>query len=458
MKNRTLIFAAMLAALPLAANVNLPSIFSDHMVLQRNTEVAFWGFGKAGEKTTIKPSWTEDSYSVLPGPQGTWKLKVPTPDAGGPYEIRVEGYSTVVLKDVLIGEVWLVSGQSNMEWSARMGINNAEAEVAAANYPEIRFFQTGHATATTPQQLLFGNWTTCTPETMIDFSAVAYFFARELQKELKVPIGMINSSWGGTPAETWTPEEDIWNDPSLDEVASQMKEVPWGPVEPARLWNAMVAPLVPYGIRGALWYQGEANVGHADTYTHLMATLISAWRREWGYRFPFFFAQLAPWTYGGYGEGAALRDAQRRALSVPDTGMVMTSDITDDVTDIHPRNKQDVGLRFARLALKQVYGAYEGETMGPLYRSHTIVDHSIRVDFDHAAGGLTCPAGSPSGFEVAGEDKVFHPAEATVAGESVLVKSAQINEPVYVRFNWEDTGIPNLFNQAGLPASTFTSE
>ncbi len=452
------IMAAVLCTLTAAANVNLPSIFSDHMVLQRNTEVPIWGFSKSSETITVQPGWTEESYSMTPGPQGTWTIMVPTPEAGGPYDITISGYSTVVLKDVLIGEVWLVSGQSNMEWSASSGIPNAEQEIAGADYPEIRLFQVGNAAATSPQQLLFGNWEVCTPESMKTFSAAGYFFGRKLHQELDIPIGVINSSWGGTPAEAWTPAGRIETYPMLREIADRMEVVPWGPVETARLWNGMIAPLVPFRMAGVLWYQGEANVGHAGTYDDLLAEMVDGWRKAWGYDFPFYLAQIAPWTYGGNDQGVALRDAQRRALHlIPNSGMIMTSDITDDVTDIHPRNKQDVGKRFADMALKYVYGAFDGEATGPLVNHVGIHDGTVRIEFSHA-DGLHSREDPLPGFELAGPDRVFHPATAEIDGNSVMVSSPDVAHPVAVRYAWEDTAFPQLFNSAGLPASSFRTD
>ena len=449
-----------LLLLPVAAlaEINLPGIFADHMVLQQRSHVPIWGFAKPGETVQIRPEWSEDAYSMVTGPQGTWNIAIPTPKAGGPYTVTITGYNEIILKDVLIGEVWLLSGQSNMEWSARSGIHDAEAAVAAANHPRIRFFSVGHATALDPQNLLFGEWSVCTPETMIDFSAVGYFFGRELQTDLDVPIGLIDSSWGGTPMEVWTPKDALLADDLLYQVAGSLKEVPWGPVQAARTWNAMVAPLVPFKIRGVLWYQGEANVGHGDTYDELMELMITSWRNKWGYDFPFYFAQIAPWTYGGHDEGAALRDAQRRALRVPETAMVMTSDITDDVTDIHPRNKLDVGKRFANIARRLVYGTFDGEICGPLLYAYRIDMDAIRVTFAHADDGLVCETDSPQGFEIAGMDRVFYPANARIEGNTVVVSSPEVSQPIAVRYAWEDTAFPSLFNKAGFPASTFRTD
>lgn len=438
------------------ANISIPEIFSDNMVLQQKSEVTFWGWAKTGETVQIKADWMDTEKSVKASNQGTWKIVVPTPEAGGPYNISIKGYNEINLKNVLIGEVWLCSGQSNMEWSANSGIINGEEEINNANYPEIRLFQVLNSTSHYPQDHLTGEWRETTPETMRSFSAIGYFFARRLHEKLGVPVGVINSSWGGTPAEAWMPEEVIENDDFLKEAAQKQKPVPWGPVEPARLYNAMISPMIPFRIAGALWYQGEANTINSSAYEELLTALIESWREKWGYEFPFYFAQIAPYKYGDSFDGVIVRDEQRRALEVPKTGMVILSDIGDTI-DIHPKNKQDVGLRFANLALNRHYKTENILDSGPLFSDMKIENGKAIISFDFAES-LHVEGKNLTGFEIAGKDGVYHSAKAKIKDGQVIVQSKKVDEPVNVRFAWRNTATPNLFNEAGLPASSFTTE
>jgi sialate O-acetylesterase len=438
------------------ANVSLPEIFSDNMVLQQKSEITFWGWAKTMEKVTLRAGWTDKEFTAVASDQGKWSMVVPTPQAGGPYEISISGYNEIKLSNVLIGEVWLCSGQSNMEWTARSGINNAEEEIKNAVNPRVRLFTVNNATSRCPQDHFTGKWTECTPETMQYFSAIAYFFARDLSRELGVPVGVINSSWGGTPAEAWMPEEIIRENDFLKSAASLQKPVPWGPVEPAKIYNSMISPMIPFRIAGVLWYQGEANTVNAYAYKDLLSALITGWRSKWGYEFPFYFAQIAPYKYGRPNEGTEVRDAQRRALSVPNTGMLILSDI-GDTTNIHPKNKQDVGLRFANMALNRSYKTKSIEDSGPLFKAMTIEKNKAVIEFDHAEG-LHSSEKKISCFEIAGADGIFFPATAKIRDQKVIVHCDKVQVPEKVRFAWGNTGTPDLFNGAGLPASCFTTE
>lgn len=435
------------------ANVSLPAIFSDNMVLQRNAEVKIWGWAKPGEEVKIKTSWSNEEQKIKTGNTAYWEITLNTPDLREAQEIDITGYNKIVLKNVLLGEVWLVSGQSNMEWSAASGIDNAEEAIATAENPQIRFFSVSHRTADYPQQDLGGAWFSSTPETMKYFSAVAYFFGRKLNKELDVPIGLINSSWGGTPAEVWFPEETIENNARLKKGASILSEGEWGPSKPGKAYNAMIAPLIPYKIAGVLWYQGESNTGNADYYEDLFSALIKSWREKWNEKFPFFYAQIAPFEYGDNFAGVKVRDAQRRVLKLPKTGMVMTSDI-GNIKDIHPQNKKDVGLRFANLALAEVYGKNIA-AQPPLFEHFEKDGKQIKVFFKNAEELFFKNKKAASQFEIAGEDKIFHPAKAEIKDGTVILHSKAVKNPQFVRFSWQNTAIPNLFNAAGLPASSF---
>ena len=438
--------------------VSLPAVFSDNMVLQQNSEMIIWGWGKPMEKISISTPWDGNTLNTEATNQGTWSVFVKTPKGSmTPYNLSIKGYNEIVLKNVLIGEIWLCSGQSNMEWSANMGINSAQDEVKQAKYPNIRFFSVIHRTATAPQIDLEGAWAECSPESMQNFSAVAYFFARKLQTELKVPIGMINSSWGGTPAECWMPSDAFEGNELISTAAKKLEPVRWGPTEVARIYNAMIEPITKFKIAGALWYQGESNVSIAYAYKETMTALITSWRKKWGQEFPFYYCQIAPYRYENPAEGAALRDAQLRTLSVPNTGMVVTSDI-GDTSDIHPRNKQDVGLRLANLALVKHYKTSNAVVAGPLYLNSRARAGQMLVYFANAEG-LNFKGDKITHFELAGEDGVFYPAEATISKDNIIiVQSEKVPRPTMVRYAWGNTATPNLFNGVGLPASCFSSK
>jgi len=438
-----------------SANISLPEIFSDNMVLQRNAEVTFWGWAKTGEPVAIKTGWSQDVATTKADNQGTWKLTVKTPGAGGPYAVQIKGYNEISFQNVLIGEVWLCSGQSNMEWSANSGITNKDEEIAKANFPEIRLYTVGICTAKYPQNHCTGQWKVCTPETMREFSAIGYFFGKRLQEVLGVPVGIINSSWGGTPAEAWMPENVITGNEFLSKAASLQKPVPWGPVENARIYNAMIAPLVSFQITGVIWYQGEGNTVNSYAYKELLSALITSWRKDWNSKFPFYFAQIAPYKYGDNFSGVEVRDEQRQVLELENTGMVILSDIGDTL-DIHPKNKLGAALRFANMALNRHYKAIDVEDSGPLFQSVSYENRKAVVNFDrakglHAEGEITC-------FEIAGVDKTYYPAKATINNEQVLVESEKVKNPVSVRFAWRNTATPNLLNGANLPASSFLAE
>lgn len=439
------------------AHVTVPAIFSDHMVLQQETKVTFWGWAKPGETVYITASWDPDrTYSHRVENHSAWSIDVETPGAGGPYKVEIKGYNTIEISDVLIGEVWLGSGQSNMEWSASMGINNQQEEITSADYPGIRFFQVHTSTASHPQQLVDGHWVVCSPESMPGFSAVLYFFGRELHSEMKVPVGLISAAWGGTPVEIWMPEEATRGDRLLEMNASLLEPIPWGPVEPGVAYNSMIHPLIPYRISGALWYQGEANVGFPHRYARALGTLIGSWRAAWGYEFPFYYAQIAPWS--GYGSdnvrSAILRDQQRLVMErVPGTGMVVTSDI-GDLKDIHPRNKQDVGKRLAAWALHRDYGFSGKAYSGPLPASVEFGPDGITLRFDHAESGLVAGEEGLREFEILGPEGVWMEANARVEGNTVKVE-APVVDPAGIRYGFLNDSQPSLFNGDGLPASCF---
>jgi sialate O-acetylesterase len=433
-----------------AAAVKLPAVIGDNMVLQRGRPVPIWGWADKGEEVTVAVAG--QSLATKADAEGRWKVVLDKLDVGEPLEMTVKGSSgsTRVLKNILVGEVWVCSGQSNMELPLSP-CKNAQEEIAAAQYPKIRLFTVLKNNAPQPQVDCTGNWTECSPATVPGFSAVAYFFGRDVFLKLGVSVGLIHTSWGGTAAQLWTSRKVLESNPSLKGL------VPGG----SGLYNGMIAPLIPYAIRGAIWYQGESNIGGAFQYRTLFPAMIANWRADWGQGdFPFGFVQIAPFFYGGQDPAlcAELREAQLLTLKAsPNTGMAVTMDI-GELKDIHPKNKQDVGKRLALWALAKVYGQKQVYS-GPIYKSMTVEGQKIRLQFRHVGGGLVSSDGKPLvQFTIAGADQKFVPATAEIDGRSILVHSDQVTEPVAVRYAWRHDAQPNLANKAGLPASPFRTD
>lgn len=630
-----------------SADIRLPAIIGDNMVLQQGKEVAIWGWADPGEQVRLRLSWHDTERRTDADGNGRWSFTIEAPPAGGPYEITLSGKNTVRLRNVASGEVWVCSGQSNMEWPLHSAANGPQ-EVASADYPNIRLFTVQKRIADTPQEDCTGQWSPCSPETVPGFSAVGYFFGRHLHRELNVPIGLVNTSWGGTVAEAWTsagaletmpefkaqmeqiarakadPDSSMkkyrdelaqWQkkiesagaegagciEPGFDDSTWQQMELPvlweqaglanfdglvwfrktvtipdsWagreltldlGPIDdmdttwfngvkvgghnesgqwqvarrykvpadlvkagrntivvqvldtgggggiygqaeqmnlrrtdgsdavslagtwrykvgydlasmplqpqppawvnnpnaPTALYNGMIAPLIPLGIRGAIWYQGESNAGRAYQYRELFPTMISNWREDWGQGpFPFLFVQLANFMATQPEPGdcawAELREAQTMTLSLENTGMAVIIDI-GQADDIHPRNKQDVGKRLALWALARIHGKAIAWS-GPIYRSMKVDGDRIVLHFDHVNGGLMVEGGEPvKGFAIAGADRKFVWADATIDGSTVVVRSDKVARPVAVRYAWADNPVCNLYNGAGLPASPFRTD
>ncbi len=440
------------------AKVWLPSVISDNMVLQRNATVTIWGWStETIEPITVTGSWdhvevTENAY------QGKWSVQLSTPEAGGPYTVTIQGHDTITLLNVLIGEVWVASGQSNMEWSASRGMNHAQEEINHASYPNMRLFQVPKCQSPSLQDDTPGQWTECQPETMKDFSAVAYFFGRKLHKELNVPIGLINASWGGTRAEVWLNAKHVINDSNFDESEKHFTENKWHSSQPGYMYNAMISPLIPFKIAGAIWYQGEANRLDAHSYPEILELLIQNWREEWGYDFSFYFVQIAPYKYKEKKAGVLIREAQLKTFKkVANTGMVVVSDI-GNINDIHPQNKQDVGKRLANWALAKNYDFADIVFSGPVYREVKRDGEEMVVYFDYAADGLIKRGDELTHFEICGPDSIFLDAQARIEGNTVRVWNNTILNPLALRFAWDNIAEPNLFNKAGLPASCFRTD
>lgn len=621
-----------------SAQLKLPAFFSDSMVLQQNTGAPVWGWAKAGEKVEVSGSWSGKTVQATADNSGKWMVKLPTPKAGGPYDVTIKANETKTLHSVLIGEVWICSGQSNMEmpvqgWSGAP-INNSDAEIAEADYPAIRFFTVEKKIAFAPQQNVKGEWSSCSPASAATFSATAYFFGRELYKHLHIPIGLIHTSWGGTVAEAWTSEASLrtmnnfnkgidvvnqlatdmkermlkdslntvawqkalaskdnsyaadatdtswhtmalpttWESKGLDidgivwfkrtvdvpvawqgkivklnlgpiddndvtflngsVVDSTLQDGMWmkernytvpanlikpgkntlavkvidnaggggiygkpgqlklyaegendtinlsgdwlykvaavkppvatnsNPNQPTVLYNGMLAPLVPFAIKGAIWYQGEANVGRAKQYSKLFPLMITDWRNLFkAPDFPFYFVQIAPYNYGGDStQAAALRDAQRRTLTaLPNTGMAVTMDI-GEADNIHPANKQDVGKRLSLWALNKTYGDKNIIFSGPLYKGFEVKGNKVIVSFTNTDGGLTSNNKPLKDFELQDADGTWKPATASIEGDKIIVSSDAVAKPAGVRYAYYSYAEGTLFNGKGLPASSFTSE
>lgn len=441
-----------------SAEVRLPSVLSDHMVLQQNSAVKLWGWANSAEKIEITGSWDNHTYDVTADRNAKWEILISTPEAGGPFTLEFKASNTITLTDVLIGEVWICSGQSNMEWSANSEIEGGDQAVAEANQPKIRLFHIPRVTSMYPQDDCPGRWATCTPQTMRSFSAVGYFFGKNLQENLNVPIGLIQAAWGGTASEVWTPEEVINADPEFAKWDQVLSTSDYWPRQPGVLYNAMIHPVTNFKIAGAIWYQGESNTGNAMLYRRLFPAMIDSWREAWDFPLPFYFVQIAPYNYGSPMQGALVRESQLETMKkVPNTGMVVISDI-GNIYDIHPRNKIDVGKRLSNWALARTYGKKDIVYSGPVYKSHKVEDGQMIVSFQYADKGLLSKDGPLRGFQLAGADQIFYPAEAVIRGEEVVVTSDYVLEPVAVRFGFGNTTQTNLFNQYELPASSFRSD
>lgn len=453
----------LLSSVNLIAQIKLPAIFCDNMVLQQQTEVAIWGKANPNGSVKVTTSWNNKSFSALALADGSWKVKVVTPKAGGPYEVTISDGKTLKLKNVLIGEVWVCSGQSNMEMPMK-GYRNqpiqgsADAIVLSSN-PDIRLFTVKKATSLEPLADFTGDWQLCEPENVSNFSATAYYFGLMLNKALHVPVGLINTSWGGTRIEPWISEMGCKN---FDWVKLPEKK----PVEnlsqqtPTVLFNAMINPLIGYGIRGAIWYQGESNRNEPKEYQKLMPGLIENWRSLWGIGdFPFYYMQIAPFDYGVSGLNSAyLREAQLKAsTAISNIGMACIMDIGEKDC-IHPSHKETGSKRLALLALSETYGLKGIPAKSPVLKEMKVTEGVIKLTFDNAPNGLTSFGKELSCFEVAGANKRFYPAKAFITGAGVTLISPLVPEPVAVRYAFKDFVTGDLFGTDGLPVSSFRTD
>lgn len=440
----------------LQAEIRLPAVFSDHMVLQRNSELTFWGWGTPGETISIFPEWLKgDAVKTQVGNMGKWSARVPSGETGGPYKIRFNGSSEIVLSDIMLGEVWLCSGQSNMEWSANHGIKNGEEEVKNAHCPNLRIFHLPQIAASSPQENCFSQWTRCTPETMRKTSATAYFFGRKIHEELDVPVGIIVAAWGGTPAEVWTPRECVMSDSILSGFSYE--STTWWPVEAGSLYNSMIHPVMPYSIAGCIWYQGEANHTKANSYARLMRRLIDSWRAGFNKEFPFYLVQIAPFQYHSADNGPALLREQQAMLPgmLNNVKMITVSDLVDNVQDIHPRDKRSIGQRLSYLALDDTYNKFTDSYESPVFKNACRQGNNIIITFDGIKKGLKIRGKKIEGLKIAGKNQEWQEASAKVEGEKLIVSAKGIIPPVSINFCFSDDGIGNLFSAEGIPVAPF---
>jgi sialate O-acetylesterase len=445
------------------ANIHLPTFFSDNMVLQQKSNDAIWGTASANTIIKIKVPWTANTFSAMSDAKGKWKIFVPAPSAGGPFTMDIsEPGSIVRLKNILIGEVWFCSGQSNMEMPVRgfpgQPVNGSLDALAHAENPQIHVLYTETNLATEPLDDVKGSWTISNAETIAHISAVAWSFGKYLQEVLHVPVGIIHSAWGGTRIECWMSADTLKHFSFVD--LSKLNEKNPA-ITPTILYNAMVAPFMGYGIRGVIWYQGESNRYDPHQYAQLMPALINSWRTQWlEGDFPFYFVQIAPFYYWNETNNASfLREAQLHTLSkTKNTGMVVTLDIGGE-QDVHPREKFTIGKRLAYWALVKDYGMTGFSYSGPVYREMKKAGDSIKLYFDYADYGMVSADSLVAGFEIAGTDRLFHPAKAKITGkDEMVVWDERTRDPAAVRYAWRNWFVATLFSTDGLPSSSFRTD
>jgi sialate O-acetylesterase len=486
---RNLLFAlvvTMIAASTSRADVKLPALISDGMVLQQQMSVPLWGWAAEGESVTVE--FQKQKVTALTK-DGKWLVRLKPLTAGGPFTLTISGKNRIELKNVLVGEVWIASGQSNMQWEVRQ-LDNPQEKIDKANYPMIRLFTVPRLEVASAPGDVKGDWKECSPQTVGTFSAIAYYFGRDIHKSRNVPVGLIDNAVGGSPAESWMNPKVLEADQEYRQFAQEYRSgmdryekalvkfkedsdkakaegqpaprAPGKPWMPAGLYNGMLAPIIPYGIKGVIWYQGESNAGRAYQYRRLFPMMIGNWRADWGQgEFPFVFVQLAafgpnPQTIGE-SDWSELREAQLMTVSnTPKTGMAVAIDV-GAYDDIHPRNKEPVGARLALVARSVAYGerlVYSG----PVYESMKVEGSNLVLSFKHSGTGLVARGGALKGFIIAGDDKVWREATAEIKGGHVVVSSVAVTKPVAVRYAWAKYPECNLSNIEGLPATPFRTD
>jgi sialate O-acetylesterase len=458
MKRILFLTCFLIACIVTTARVQLPSFISSDMILQQKSKVPLWGWCDANKKVTITTSWNKKTYSTTGDNNGRWKILVATPAAGGPFTINISDGDVTTLSNVLIGEVWFASGQSNMEMRMtgmpKAKVKDAESIISASENKNIRLFTVNRAESPTPQDSCVGKWNEAKPEVVKTFSAVAYQYAKILNDKLNVPIGIISCSWGGTPIEAWMSTE------SLKEVMDRKPADATFQKRRNGLYNAMIHPLEGYGIKGFLWYQGEANRNNSEVYAALMEAMVTDWRNKWNNKqLPFYFVQIAPLGGDAKRKGLGfLREAQMQALQlIPNSGMAVSLDAGEE-NNIHPADKTIIAHRLALLALVKNYGFKNVAYSGPVFRKMKLENNTAELYFDFAENGLRDNGNGLQLFEIAGENKVFYAAEAIIMNKKIIVTSKMVDKPVAVRYAFKDWVTGDLFNKDGLPASSFRTD
>lgn len=442
------------------AQLRLPSVIGDNMVLQQQSSVTLWGWSGPSQKIMITSSWNNKTDSAIATRDAKWKIMLQTPAAGGPYTVTIKaGTDVISLKNVYIGEVWVCSGQSNMEYNSfYKGSTDIQPELKNAPNNNIHLFREPRTTAMYPQDDSKGEWTIADSNSLKFFSEAAYFFAKKLNSEMKVPVGLIEAAWGGTPAETWTPAAAVNSDEELKEAAHKQSPSNGWPYWPGYTYNAMIAPITNYNIAGAIWYQGEGNTAAPNTYAKLLTSMIKSWRNAWDKDFPFYLVQIAPFTYGTKYSGSIIQEQQTKVLALENTGMVVTTDLVPDTTDIHPPMKKAVGERLAAIALVKTYHKTGTGYVSPMYKSMIVEGNKATITFDNANEGLVMKGTAISEIFIAGNDKMFYPANAKINGNKLTVWSDNVKQPVAVRFGFSNAAVGNLFSKSGLPVAPFRTD
>ena len=470
---RSLGLAAIMAlGLNAGAEIKLPAFFGDNMVLQQNTDARMWGTADASSTVTVTPGWTSEKYTTKADKDGKWKITIPTPSAGGPYDVTVSDGTPLTLNNVMLGEVWLCSGQSNMEMPMKgfknQPVEGANMAILKSRNPDIRLFTVKRNSSTVPVDDVTGSWAEASPATVRNFSATAYFFGRQIEELLDVPVGLIVVSWGGSACEAWMNDEMLQAFPeAAANIPAVDGKIPSKNRTPSVLFKGMLNPLIGLAMRGVIWYQGEDNWNRAHSYTDMFSTMIKGWRDLWGQgEFPFYYCQIAPYDYAIITEpgkeiinSAYLREAQARVEHIiPNTGMAVLMD-AGWPEGIHPPKKQVAGERLALLALNKTYGIEGIGAESPVYKSMEVKGDTVVVSFERAPEWIAGKNSFESKqFQLAGEDRVFHPAKAWISRSKVMVKSDAVPHPVAVRYAFENASEGDLFSTDGLPVSSFRSD
>ncbi|WP_340114673.1 sialate O-acetylesterase [Maribellus mangrovi] len=452
------------------AKVKLPALFADHMVLQQQAEVAVWGWSDPNANIAVKGSWNEETVETRADKDGNWKLMLQTPEAGGPYELTISDGEAITINNVMIGEVWICSGQSNMEMPMKgfrgQPVQGSNMDILKSENHNIRMITVPRNAQTTPQDNFEAKWKEADAAAVRNFSATGYHFGKLLYEMLDVPIGLIEVSWGGSCIQAWMSKETstAFEDKGIpapgDSILVENRT-------PTVLFNGMVNPVIGYGIKGCIWYQGETNYQEPESYLELFPKMVKEWRTLWGIgEFPFYYAQIAPFDYSvftpdepkGKYNSAYLREAQLKAMDlIPNSGMAVLMDLGEE-TCIHPKRKKEGGERLALWALAKTYGFRDFSYQSPSYNAIEVKGSQVIVSFNNAANGLTTFGKELSGFEIAGENKVFYPATAFLRTKSVILSSPRVEKPVAVRYCFKDFEFGNLFGTDGLPVSSFRSD